>query len=86
MGQQPNTAGCTRDLPSPYLAHSSKLLSTFHYPLRCPTSAPLSMQAVVNEAAVRLVALHRENEGLVDEKEGLEVSVSVQLFRTVALC
>eukprot|EP00983_Pelagomonas_calceolata_P016622 524254-Pelagomonas_calceolata.AAC.5 len=33
-------------------------------------------QAIANEAAVRLVALHRQNEGLADEKEELEVRSS----------
>jgi len=34
-----------------------------------------TVQAVANEAAMRLVLLHRENEDLADEKEKLEVRV-----------
>uniref|UniRef100_A0A7S3QMS1 Uncharacterized protein n=2 Tax=Dunaliella tertiolecta TaxID=3047 RepID=A0A7S3QMS1_DUNTE len=34
-----------------------------------------TMKAIANEAAVRLVALHRQNEGLADEKEELEAEL-----------
>jgi len=34
---------------------------------------PNYLQAIANEAAARLVALHRQNEGLASEREELEV-------------